>query len=100
MPWDVHLRQGLHLPQIDWWLDAPRPAARSFISHAHFDHMARHRLTLCTEATARFMQARQPARRELLTRPFGHPHEIAPGCVATLLPAGHIAGSAQLLAES
>lgn len=100
MPWDVHLRQGLYLPQIDWWLDAPRPAARSFISHAHFDHMARHRLTLCTEATARFMHARQPARRELLTRPFDRPHEIAPGCRVTLLPAGHIAGSAQLLAES
>ena len=100
MPWDVQLRQGLHLPQIDWWLDAPRPTARSFVSHAHFDHMARHRLTLCTEATARLMHARQPARRELITHPFNHPFELAPGCRATLLPAGHIVGSAQLLLES
>jgi Cft2 family RNA processing exonuclease len=100
MPWDVQLRQGLHLPQIDWWLDAPRPAARSFVSHAHFDHMARHRLTLCTESTARLMYARQPARRELLALPFDRPHELAPGCRVTLLPAGHILGSAQFLAES
>jgi len=100
MPWDVQLRQGLHLPQIDWWLDAPRPAARSFVSHAHFDHMARHRLTLCTESTARLMYARQPARRELIALPFDRPHELAPGCRVTLLPAGHILGSAQFLAES
>lgn len=100
MPWDVQLRQGLHLPQIDWWLDAPRPAARSFVSHAHFDHMARHRLTLCTEGTARLMYARQPTRRELLALPFDRPHELAPGCRVTLLPAGHILGSAQFLAES
>ena len=100
MPWDVQLRQGLHLPQIDWWLDAPRPAARSFVSHAHFDHMARHRLTICTESTARLMYARQPARRELIALPFDRPHELAPGCRVTLLPAGHILGSAQFLAES
>jgi Cft2 family RNA processing exonuclease len=100
MPWDVQLRQGLHLPQIDWWLDAPRPTARSFVSHAHFDHMARHRLTLCTESTARLMYARQPARRELLALPFDRPHELTPGCRITLLPAGHILGSAQFLAES
>lgn len=100
MSWDVQLRQGLYLPQIDWWLDAHRPTARSFVSHAHFDHMARHRLTLCTEATARLMHARQPARRELIRLPFNKPHELAPGCRVTLLPAGHIAGSAQLLAES
>ncbi len=100
MSWDVQLRHGLYLPQIDWWLDAPRPTARSFVSHAHFDHMARHQLTLCTEATARLMHARQPARRELLTQPFGRSFELAPGCQATFLPAGHIAGSAQLLLES
>ncbi len=100
MSWDVQLRHGLYLPQIDWWLDAPRPTARSFVSHAHFDHMARHQLTLCTEATGRLMHARQPARRELITQPFGRSFELAPGCQATLLPAGHIAGSAQLLLES
>ena len=100
MPWDVQLRQGLYLPQLDWWLDAPRPAARSFVSHAHFDHMAKHRLSLCTEATARLMHARQPLPRELLTLPFDRTHELVPGCRVTLLPAGHILGSAQLFAES
>ena len=100
MPWEVQLRQGLHLPQIDWWLDAPRPAARAFISHAHFDHMARHRLTLCTEATARLIYARQPARRDLIELPFGRTHELTPDCHVTLVPAGHIIGSAQFLAES
>ncbi len=100
MPWDVQLRQGLYLPQIGWSLDAHRPQSRSFISHAHFDHMAKHKLTLCSEKTAKLMHARQPARRELVALAFEHPHELAPGCRVTLLPAGHILGSAQFLAES
>lgn len=100
MPWDVQLRQGLYLPQINWWLDAPRPASCGFISHAHFDHMAKHRLTLCTDATARLLHARQPLRRELIALPFNCPHELVPGCRITLVPAGHIVGSAQFLAES
>jgi len=100
MPWDVQTRGGIFLPQIDWWLDATRPVARSFVSHAHFDHMAKHKLSLCTKATARLMHARQYSNKDVTALPFGEPHELAPGCTATLHPAGHILGSAQLLADS
>ena len=32
--------------------------------------------------------------------PFGRTHELTPDCHVTLVPAGHIIGSAQFLAES
>lgn len=100
MAWDVQYHGGVYLPQFDWWLDAGAPKPRSFVSHAHFDHMANHRLSFCTEATARLMRARKYSRRDLLAVPFGEVREITAGCRMSLHPAGHILGSAQLLAES
>lgn len=47
MPWDVQYRKGVRLPQINWWLDARFPAERSFVSHAHSDHIAAHRELVC-----------------------------------------------------
>lgn len=100
MAWEVRYSGGLHLPQVDWWLDATAPKPRSFVSHAHFDHMANHRLSFCTEATAKLMRARRYSRNDLLAVPFGEEREIVPGCRFSLHPAGHILGSAQFLAES
>ncbi len=105
MPWDVQFRNGLHLPQLDWWLDAHHPVARSFVSHAHFDHLAAHREVLLSPGTAALMRARLPDRsgdRVERILPFG---EIAPLCArhpevaASLHPAGHIHGSAMILLE-
>jgi DNA ligase-1 len=101
--WDVQYRNGLYLPQIDWWLDAHHPVARSFVSHAHFDHLAAHREILFTPGTAALMRARMPDRvgdrveREL---PFGQTVPLSPDhpeVSATLHPAGHIHGSAMIL---
>ena len=105
MPWDVQFRNGLYLPQIDWWLDAHHPVARSFVSHAHFDHLAAHREVLFTPGTAALMRARLPDRtgdrveREL---PFGQTVPLCPDhpeVIVTLHPAGHIHGSAMILLE-
>ena len=98
MAWDIHYRNGLWLPQLDWWLDAHRPAERSFVSHAHFDHIARHREILCSEGTARLMHARLPSKqRKVHTLAFGQTEQLTADTTATLYPAGHILGSSQIL---
>ena len=99
MPWVIENRGGLYLPQIGWWLDAARPVDRSLVSHAHADHIARHQEVVCTAATARFLQERLPGQRIIRPLPFGAPTTLAPQCQVTLLPAGHILGSAMILLE-
>jgi Cft2 family RNA processing exonuclease len=100
MAWDVQYRRGIHLPQIGWSLDAQSRMPRSFITHAHSDHVARHPEVICTPATARFLHARIPGRRLITELPFGRPHALEFGVTATLHPAGHILGSSQILLES
>jgi Cft2 family RNA processing exonuclease len=101
MPWSIESLHGILLPQIGWQLDASRSVARSFVSHAHSDHIARHRLALCTQATARFMYARLRGRkREEIILPFGAEHRLDDSTRVVLHPAGHILGSAQFWAEN
>jgi Cft2 family RNA processing exonuclease len=100
MSWHVEFRKGVWLPQIGWWLDAQARAERSFVSHAHSDHIARHKEILCTPGTARFLHARIPGKRLVTELPFGKPHALEFGVTATLHPAGHILGSSQILLES
>jgi Cft2 family RNA processing exonuclease len=98
--WEVQFRKGVWLPQIGWWLDAQARAERSFVSHAHSDHIARHKEIICTPATARFIHARLPGRRTMHEWQFGRTHPLEFGVNATLHPAGHILGSAQILLEA
>ncbi len=100
MDWIVKSRNGIWLPQIDWWLDAPRPAPRSIISHAHADHVAQHGEALCTPATADLMTARGGRfRAQLRCVDFGVPTPITPSATLTFFPAGHVLGSALTLIE-
>ena len=100
MAWEVQFKNGVWLPQAGWWLDAQRAVDRSFVSHAHFDHLGRHSEILCTETTARFMHARMPSkkRREHIL-PFGHTEQLTEDITVSLHPAGHILGSSQILLE-
>jgi len=100
MGWEIHHRKGIWLPQTGWWLDAQMRTPRSFVSHAHGDHIARHKEVLCTGVTARMLSARLPGRRTVSEIGFGRPHALDFGTVATLHPAGHIFGSSQILLES
>lgn len=93
----IHFDGGLKITAIDLAVDVTRRQPRGFISHAHADHMARHELAFCTPATARLCESRLgPMRVKFL--PFG---ETVPWADArlTALPAGHMLGSAMLLAE-
>jgi DNA ligase 1 len=102
MSWQVEMRGGarggsIYLPQIDLWLDAHRPTDTSFVSHAHFDHLATHRRIITSAGTARLMATRLPGEREEIVEPFRQPFAFA-DAELTLFPAGHIFGSAMLLA--
>ncbi len=99
MSWQIEFRAGLWLPQIGWWLDAHFPQERSFVSHAHSDHTARHREILCSAGTARLMRARLSGRRVEHVLPFGQTEQLTDNCTITLHAAGHIFGSAQALLE-
>jgi Cft2 family RNA processing exonuclease len=96
---DVIFDRGTFLPECDLWLDPRGTRPFAFVSHAHSDHTGHHQRTILTDATARFMRARlgssgkvQHALRYGEERDFG-------SFRATLLPAGHVLGSAQILIE-
>jgi DNA ligase 1 len=99
MAWDVQFKNGLWLPQTGWWLDAHHPVERSFVSHAHFDHLAPHDEIICSEGTAKLMRARMPATRREHILPFGRTESLTHDTSVTLHPAGHIYGSAQIFLE-
>ena len=91
------MRAGsIYLPQIDLWCDARQPAPISFVSHAHFDHLARHQRIITSEGTQRLMALRMPDEREEIVLPYDVPYALTPDTELRLHPAGHIFGSAML----
>jgi len=97
MSWQVEMRGGsIYLPQIDLWCDARKAEACSFVSHAHSDHLARHRRIITSKATQRLMGARLPGEREEIVLPYDVPYALDAETELRLHPAGHIFGSAML----
>jgi len=96
---------GLHLPHLRLWLDPHEPQTGSekvFVSHAHSDHVAEHREVILSAPTAKLMQARLPGVGHEIILEFNQSRyfEDGPGFNLTLLPAGHIFGSAMALIET
>ncbi|HEX7862277.1 MAG TPA: ATP-dependent DNA ligase [Verrucomicrobiae bacterium] len=92
-------RGGVYLPKLGLWLDShdPQPNGTVFVSHAHSDHTGIHREIIVSEPTSRLMRARMSGEWKEQVLPFGQAWEFAGGevaCEITLLPAGHIFGSA------
>jgi DNA ligase-1 len=94
----VQYERGVYLPAQDLWLDPWDAKPFAFVSHAHSDHMALHEEIIVSERTARLMQARLPGKRNEHVLPFGEKHTVR-DLEVTLLPAGHIFGSAQIFLE-
>ncbi|MDP9186171.1 MAG: DNA ligase, partial [Verrucomicrobiota bacterium] len=92
---EVRYDRGIYLPAHDLWLDPWEPKRFAFVSHAHGDHIAPHEEIIVSERTARLLQARMPGTRIEHVLPFGEQRRVHDVDV-TLLPAGHIFGSAQL----
>lgn len=88
---------GLFLLHNRLGIDVQRPVAAAFVSHAHFDHMAKHQLALCTPDTATLYQHRL-GRRPVRMLPYEESIEYS-GTTLTTFPAGHMLGSAMLRVE-
>lgn len=98
MSWDVRQNKGVHLPQIGWWLDAQKAQPRSFVSHAHSDHLGPHHEIVATRETASLMRLRMSGQRRETILNYGETWGAEFGCEFSLYPAGHIFGSAMLKA--
>ena len=94
--WSVVWDAGFRLQRSILALDARRSSPLSFVSHAH--RTARHERVVCTDRTLRLL-SRNGARPDALPASFGRPFQLGP-LQLELFPAGHVVGSAQLLADS
>jgi DNA ligase-1 len=94
----LRFQRGIQLPEHDLWLDPWDSKPRAFVSHAHSDHIAAHGEIITTPATAQLMLARLPGTRIEHLLEFGNPAQVG-DLQVTLIPAGHILGSAQILIE-
>lgn len=93
---------GVYLPEINLWLDPheSKPDAVGFVSHAHGDHAHWHGTTIASSPTLRLMRSRESPPRDAQAKPQAFLQRFKhAGAALTLLPAGHVAGSSQLLVE-
>lgn len=96
---EVRYERGVYLPNENIWLDPWDGKPFAFVSHAHSDHIAPHEEIIVSERTSRLMQARLSGKRNEHVLNFGERATIR-GLDVTLLPAGHIFGSAQFCLET
>jgi DNA ligase-1 len=97
---------SVYLPELNLWLDAHEPRLgpeKVFISHAHSDHVEAHREIILSEPTEKLMRARIGGKAIEHILRFGETKQFAEKGAdfrITLLPAGHIFGSAMSLIEA
>ncbi len=94
----IKYARGIELPGHGLWLDPWDKQPFAFVSHAHSDHTGYHEEIITSPATSRLMAERVPGRRIEHVLPFGEP-TLVRGMRITLLPAGHVFGSAQFFLE-
>lgn len=97
----VRSSNGIQLPDAGLWLDPGRKAPVAVVSHAHSDHAGWHPITIASFATMDLMKARKPVPDgcTLIELDYGETYSTDRARI-TLLPAGHILGSAQVLVET
>jgi Cft2 family RNA processing exonuclease len=88
----------IYVSSAELYIDALKKKEFGFISHAHIDHIANHKKILCTKITADLIQLRL-RNPKCLVLPFLVQTEINSAQI-TLIPAGHILGSAQIFIET
>jgi putative mRNA 3-end processing factor len=86
--------RGLYCPQGDFYIDPWRPVSRAVITHGHSDHArAGSERYLCHRDCAPILRQRL-GEISVETAEYGQRVDIA-GVGVTLVPAGHVLGSAQ-----
>lgn len=90
---------GLYCPAGEFHIDPVRPVARAVITHGHSDHArAGHGAVLATPETLAIMRARYGADFSLATQASAYGESVTQrGVTLTLVPAGHVLGSAQVV---
>jgi putative mRNA 3-end processing factor len=94
-------KTGLYCRYGNFYLDPKEPVKQAVISHAHGDHAVGGNLEVyCTEATSLFMihRYRKFAGGTFHINGYHRPFDVN-GVSITLIPAGHILGSAMVLME-
>ncbi|MFX1253889.1 MAG: MBL fold metallo-hydrolase [Promethearchaeota archaeon] len=100
MEYELATRRGiLYAPKLGWYIDAQTPVQEAFVSHAHTDHFSYHRTIHCSRETAVLLKALGLKKNKIQPYEFDKRYEMN-DITFTLLPAGHIFGSAQLFVES
>jgi putative mRNA 3-end processing factor len=93
---------GLFCEPGGFFIDPTRPVDRAVISHAHADHARPgHAHVLATTGTLAVMRTRMGAERaggQQQELPYGERLTVN-GVAVTLVPAGHVLGSAQIVLE-
>jgi putative mRNA 3-end processing factor len=93
--------EGLYCAPGDFYIDPVRPVARAVITHGHGDHArAGHDAVLATPETLAIMDARYGADFARAKQAGAYGEVVARDDVqVTLVPAGHVLGSAQVVVE-
>ena len=88
---------GLYCPPGDFYIDPVRPVARAVITHGHADHArAGHGVAVATPPTLAIMAARYGDDFAGRAQPLAYGETLSrDGVDVTLVPAGHVLGSAQ-----
>ena len=89
--------EGLYCPPGDFYIDPVRPVARAVITHGHADHArAGHGTVIATPQTLDIMATRYGEDFAERREPVEYGATISrDGVDVTLVPAGHVLGSAQ-----
>ena len=89
--------EGLYCAPGDFYIDPVRPVARAVITHGHSDHArSGHGAVLATPATLDIMRVRYGEAFAGATEPVAYGGSVRrDGVEVTLVPAGHVLGSAQ-----
>src|SRR5690349_9221583 len=89
---------GLYVPSAQLYLDARSAPDTVFVSHAHADHCSEAARILCTPETSALHEARRGPRTVSM---IGLGESIPLGdATITLQSAGHVLGSAMLVART
>lgn len=98
----IYFKEGsLYCPYGDFYLDPQQPVQNAVISHAHGDHAVPGNVNVfCTKATAEFMHIRYSKNAGGTFQLINFHQIFTIGKVRlTLISAGHMLGSAQVLME-
>lgn len=89
--------EGLYCAPGDFYIDPVRPVARAVVTHGHSDHArAGHGTVLATPETLDIMAERYGAGFSDARQPAAYGEAVSrDGVEVTLVPAGHVLGSAQ-----